>query len=367
MASEADDRLGVPTGPDELTAAWLDRALPPGEGREPITAVEVTPLGNHVGFLGDLYRMQIDYGSAAEPSGPTSVVVKLPTTDPGGRQVGAMLGVGPREVAFYREVVPRSLGLRVPRCHHAAVGDDPDRWVLVLEDLGDAAQTPYVGGPDGHHLRAELAIDALADLHARWWQADHRFDWMPGFDGRGVGGLRDAWLGAIPIFLDRYGHLIPEVTAGWLRRFAPTLPDWSDRAAGEPLTIVHADYRLDNLVFGPGGDTVTMIDWQTALRGPAAMDLTSFVATALTIDDRRRWEAELIERYLDQLAAAGVDVDPTWFARSYDENLLWWMGQFANNLARLEPDDPVAQRTLDSTIERVYHAALDRDVGRLLP
>ena len=40
-------------------------------------------------------------------------------------------------------------------------------------------------------------------------------------------------------------------------------------------------------------DTVTMIDWQTVLRGPAAMDLTSFCATSLTVEQRRAGEADL--------------------------------------------------------------------------
>ena len=109
-----------------------------------------------------------------------------------------------------------------------------------------------------------------------------------------------------------------------------------------------------------------MIDWQTALRGPGAMDLTSFVATALTIDDRRTREPTLIHDYLLRLAQRGHDVDRAWFERSYDENLLWWMGQFANNLSRLAPDDPAAQRALDTMVERTFTAALDRRCGRLL-
>ncbi|MEL7155442.1 MAG: hypothetical protein AAFN30_02465, partial [Actinomycetota bacterium] len=105
---------------------------------------------------------------------------------------------------------------------------------------------------------------------------------------------------------------------------------------------------------------------QTALRGPCAMDLSSFLITGLSIDDRRRWEPDLIDRYRRAAVAAGVDLDTDWLTRSYDENVLWWMGQFANNLARLEPDDPAAQAALDTMIERTYTAAADRSVGRLL-
>lgn len=109
-----------------------------------------------------------------------------------------------------------------------------------------------------------------------------------------------------------------------------------------------------------------MIDWQTALRGPGAMDLTCFLATSLSVESRRELEGSLVERYLKALAAAEIQIDADWFAQSYDENLLWWMCQFGNNLSRLRPDDPETQAALDTMIERTYTAGLDRNVGRLL-
>ncbi|MGI9612057.1 MAG: phosphotransferase family protein, partial [Acidimicrobiales bacterium] len=322
---------------------------------------------------GDLARLYIDYTDPAIATAPSTVIVKLPTEEPGGRQVGSMLRAWAREVAFYQQVAPASPGARVPACYHVAADPGADRWVVVLEDRPMLAVDPAAGATPE---QAAAAVDALAVFHRTWWQRDQAFDWMPGFDTMGVGGLQPAWLDALPVFRERYAHVVPGPTGAWVERFADQLPNWSDRAATEPLTVVHADYRLDNLIFAPptpgattdadDGLDVTIIDWQTALRGPGAMDLTSFCATSLTIADRRDCEADLIARYLDGLSAGGLEVDTDWFERSYDENLLWWMGQFANNLARLEPDDPATQRSLDTMIERTYTAALDRDVVRLL-
>ena len=128
--------------------------------------------------------------------------------------------------------------------------------------------------------------------------------------------------------------------------------------------MVHADYRIDNIVFD--GPKATIIDWQTALRGPAAMDLSCFVATSLTVVDRRAYEQPLIDRYTARVATTGVAIDPDWFRSSYDENLLWWMGQFGNNLASLDPGDDRVQAALDTMVERVYTAGLDHEVARLL-
>jgi len=376
----------VPGSFDDLTPDWLTAAFRVGLGASgpgavhrgidtTVVSIAVEPLGPSVGLLGDLARVRIGY--AAEPvppgGGPATVIVKLPATDPGGRQVGAMLRAWAREVAFYQQIAPVSAGASVPHCYHAAADPDAERWVVVLEDCPMAPVDPAEGATEA---QAATAVDALATFHRVWWGSDRSFDWMPGFDTTGVGGLQAAWLDALPVFRRRYGHVVPGPTGDWVERFAAALPAWSDKAATEPLTVVHADYRLDNLIFAPPGEqaptgdsaapAVTMIDWQTALRGPGAMDLTSFCATSLTIEDRRATEADLIARYLDGLAAGGVTVDPHWFARSYDENLLWWMGQFANNLARLEPDDSQTQRALDTMIERTYTAGLDHNVGRLL-
>ena len=367
----------VPGVIDDLDRAWIEQALrtgAPGFGDDPntdrdldpgldldvdVSSVIVEPLGASVGLLGDLARLRLGYSRG---SGPETVIVKLPASDPGSRQVGAMLRAWPREVAFYRDLAPRSSGVRVPRCYHLGEDLAAERWVVVLEDC---PADPVDAQTGATNVQAEAAVDALAAFHARWWQAEQRFDWMPGFDVTGVGGLQGPWLDALPLFLDRYGHLLPGATGEWIQRFAPELTQWSTKAAGEPLTVVHADYRIDNLIFN--GDQVTMIDWQTALRGPGAMDLSSFCLTSLTIEGRRQQEADLIGRYLDGLGQAGVTVDADWFADSYDETVLWWMGQFANNLARLKPDDEATQRALDTMIERTYTAALDRGVDRLLP
>lgn len=357
----------IPATLDEITLDWVraalaDDAMVTGE----VAGVEVEPLGADVGLLGDLARLHLTYRPAAGTSpdpGPATMIVKLPTTDPGGHQVGAMLRAWAREVAFYQEVAPATPGARVPHCHHAAADPEGGRWVVILENC--PAQ-PVDTGVGATPAQAEAAIDALAAFHATWWGRD-AFEWMPGFDTTGVGGLRGAWADAFPSFAPRYRHVLPDGTEAWLDQLPGWLPAWSDQAGAEPLTVVHADYRLDNLLLA--GDQVTMIDWQTALRGPGAMDLSSFLATSLTVPDRRALEADLIDRYLHRLGAGGVDqaqLDPAWFHRSYDQTLLWWCGQFASNLARLEPDDPATQRTLDTMIERTYTAAADRDAGRLL-
>jgi aminoglycoside phosphotransferase (APT) family kinase protein len=78
-----------------------------------------------------------------------------------------------------------------------------------------------------------------------------------------------------------------------------------------PWTVQHCDYRLDNLLFGPpeaGSElaTVTVVDWQTVAHGPGLADLSYFLGAGLSVEDRRAHEKQLVGRYADAMAAAGV-------------------------------------------------------------
>ena len=46
-------------------------------------------------------------------------------------------------------------------------------------------------------------------------------------------------------------------------------------------------------------------DWQVGLQGSWAYDYSYLLATALAVEDRRAWEGELLDLYLDALTTAG--------------------------------------------------------------
>ncbi len=71
------------------------------------------------------------------------------------------------------------------------------------------------------------------------------------------------------------------------------------------FVLVHGDYRLDNLMIGPGSD-VSGIDWQTLSVGLPARDLAYLLATSLTAAQRHEAEADLISSYYEALLGHGV-------------------------------------------------------------
>ncbi len=357
-------RTTIPESLADVTPSWLRQALiDDGRIQDTIAAVTIEPMAHSKGLIGDLALVHIDYTGPARPHSdrPDRLALKLPAANPDSRRIGTMLNAYGREAAFYEHVAGGATASRLARCF-CNLGDPAlDRWALAIEFIEPDPFDFFAGATDA---QAHAAIDALADVHATWWGGATEFEWMPGFDRGGVGGLQPLWINNLPAFVERYRDVLPGPTAEWVQHFAPQLADWSSRASTEPLTLVHADYRIDNMLFHADG--VTIIDWQTAMRAPAAMDVSCFIATSLQIDQRRDGEADLIDRYVGAVEARGVVVDRSWFLRSYDENLLWWMGQFGNNLAHLNPGDDLVQQALTTMVERVYAAGHDHNVGRLL-
>ena len=58
----------------------------------------------------------------------------------------------------------------------------------------------------------------------------------------------------------------------------------------QPWTIVHGDFRDDNLMFGGDGGSC-VVDWQTVGLGPGVADLSYFLGASLAPEDRRATRA----------------------------------------------------------------------------
>ncbi len=353
----------TPSGldPATLTAALTDGGLVAGTPCQ-VLDVRIDPLAAGTAFLGLLARLEITYADPDTPL-PTRLIAKTPTTDPGGRSVGQMLNVWAREACFYERLATR-IDTPVPACRANFL--DGDDALLILDDLHPAAPGDQVAGADIDQARA--AVIALAELHAPFWGRPRTEDlrWVPGLDLPGTSdALGAAMTAALPRFVERFGERLPDDGLGLLHRFVPRLGEWRTDLTTRPLTIAHADYRLENMLFD--GAAVTVIDWQTAMYTGGPTDLSFFLATNLDIDLRRAHEADLVDLYVTTLHRSGVDQSATGHvADDYATAHLWWMGMLANNLSSIDTPDERSAALFDAMLTRLYAAALDGDSGRWL-
>ena len=111
----------------------------------------------------------------------------------------------------------------------------------------------------------------------------------------------------LPVFLERYGDRVAPEHQEVCRRFIASLDGWvADRRP--PLGLVHGDYRLDNMLFGAADAPrrFVTVDWQTVCWGPVMTDLSYFLGSSLTVEDRREHAETLVREYYDALHAHGV-------------------------------------------------------------
>jgi hypothetical protein len=342
----------VPQSMEDVTSGWLASAT-----GWSVEAVRVESIGAGAGFMGRLARVHV---TSEDPDVPATVVVKLPTADPGGVAIGTLMRVWEREHRFYLDAAPH-LSIRVPHAHVNLV--DPP--CLVLEDLAPATPGDHVAGASP--AQARCAVDVLARHHATWYRHPllDTFAWMPGLDDPMLATFGTTFEMGWPLFLERYEAQLPARCLRWCEQFVAGVTDWIGTHLDDPVTLVHGDFRLDNLFFTDDG-SMAVIDWQLAMRAPGQTDVVYFCANNLTVEDRRASERELLVRYVDGLHRAGVPADEVTFDgvwRGYLEGLVFYASSFGASLLTIDPANERGAALFDALVRRTFAAVDDLAAG----
>lgn len=334
-----DVRDVIPQRAEELTAAWFTEVLAAGAT---VTEVRCEEIGIGVGFMGEVHRCHLTWdavpGAGDAAVLPPSVIVKTPTQVPENFAAGDALRSYEREIVVY-QTLRSSLGVPMPGYYHGAMDPDPAPWmqrplfflfdhlsirginwvigqflklsgkskrryILVIEDIADARPpTQMLGGSldDAHR-----SLEVLAQFHAaNWMRSDatshyrHIFpvDTVPRVGQASYVRNRDE-------FVERFGPVLRDGMLERLDAIQARVPEICSALAAEPWTLLHGDYRLDNVLFRPNGEMV-VLDFQGLGSGRPAVDVAYFITTALTAEHREE-EEPLLRSYHDALVAAGV-------------------------------------------------------------
>ncbi|WP_193605671.1 phosphotransferase family protein [Nocardioides dongkuii] len=271
---------------EEITPAWLSEAL----GR-PVSTVTSTPVGT--GQMAVCHRLTLDGGE--------TLLAKLPAADPAYRAMVA--GTYYSEVRFYAEIAD-TVAIRVPACSLAVGSPVTGDFTLLLEDLAPAEPGEQLAGctPD----QARDAVVNLAGLHGPRWCDPSLLD-TAGFalsTPEEAALLSELLAPATETFIEGLGELVSPEDRDTLRAAVDVIERWA-LARTERFGLVHGDYRLDNMMFAPGGG-VAALDWQTLSLGLPARDLSFFVGTSLGPGTRRATERDLVAAYHAALVGHGV-------------------------------------------------------------
>jgi hypothetical protein len=296
-------------GPEALTVEWLTSIL---RARGVIEDARVTrfacaSLGEGVGILGQVLRVSLDYEGDASRA-PQSLIAKFPSPVPENRAIGHGMGHYAAEIDFYDKLA-HQVALRIPHPYHTALNRETGDFTLLLEDLTPAMPGDQVAGSTLE--QAAAAVGAIARFQAAWWG---RVDtpalaWMRRFDLASFGHtVQRAYLASWEPCLAHFGDDWTPMVIEAGKRLGPVIPTMMMHIASAPCTILHGDYRLDNLFFGdvPGGAPIAVVDWQISSKGRGPYDVGYYMSQSVPTPLRGEIEEALVRDYHRQLVEAGV-------------------------------------------------------------
>ncbi|GAB3378264.1 DUF7064 domain-containing protein [Lysobacter fragariae] len=274
---------------DDLSREWLGSAL-----GKPVRDFSAAPVGT--GQSAGTYRVSLDWdGDVA------SVMLKLADTDPAVRQTGRMTGHYEREVQFYNSIAKRLPVATLAQCHVALYDANEGWFTLLLEDLSPARTGDQIAGCSLQE--AQRIVRELARIVAPLVGDAAIAAWMD----KPLPANRMLLEMLLPEYFARFGNRISAEHRAVVERYIACFDTWAaDRT--EPRSLMHGDYRLDNILFGEAGSprSLSIVDWQTLKWGSIASDLAFFIGGNLRTEDRRAHERELVRIYHDELVASGV-------------------------------------------------------------
>lgn len=350
----------TPHGVQAVTVPWLDAALcaaapgakvldfQPGEGSSGTTTRQI---------------MKIQYNNRGEEAGlPASVFAKA-APQYRSRMTAGMCGALANEFGFYRSIRPE-LDIETPDSYYLSYEPWTQRTMLLLEDVATTRGASFPEAQEFHidRARAEQMMRLMASYHAAFWndpRLDTQFEWLKDRprryrDNIALIHLKD---GAQRGLVESRDLLPAELVADG-HRIWPAFLEAADADLNTPRTLLHGDVHVGNWYLRED-ESLGLCDWQCTVRGVWAVDIAYALSSALTVGDRRSWERELLELYLEAL---DVPERPS-FAAAWDQYRAQMMHGFVNWLytiapGRLQPD--MQKRVIsESNVWRMGQAVVD--------
>lgn len=311
----------IPDRPDSLTPSWLTAAL--ADVLDGASVVDVATTACGTGQMADTLRLALTFDRPTPA--PETVIAKMHAADPTSRATALALHSYEVEVRFFQELAS-AVPMRTPLAYLADIDLQTAAFVLLLEDMAPAVQGDQLAGCS--LAEAEVAVDELVKLHAARWgdPALSDYEWLHRDPETSkvflLGILPALWGGFVERYRDRLGATVLEAGDALVAALEKLL-----LADTRPWTILHGDYRLDNLLFGgrTRGVPIAVVDWQLAAHGPAMNDVAYFVGAGFFEAERREAERDLVRRYHAGLVAAGV-ADYSWEVCWHDYRRGTWSG-----------------------------------------
>ncbi len=276
----------VITQVDQVTSAWLTTVL---RKADLITSAEVQTIevGEQKFARSTIYPLAITY---SEPvSAPQQFILKLSNPE----------HISFEEVEFYQNA--EAYTFPIVRCF--SVERDANHFHLLLEDLSET----HVASPPSQFpmsfSQAELVIDALAQLHAYWW--DHA-DLEPSAHNNN---FLHSDIARIDDFVEFLGDRLSPSRRAIYREVGEKFPAiYAARMNQNNLTRIHGDPHIGNFLYpkDPHRNIVRILDWKSWSTEVGPNDIAHMLGVFWFPERRQRFEQQLVQYYHASLKRYGV-------------------------------------------------------------
>ncbi|MCB5945628.1 phosphotransferase [Acidocella sp. KAb 2-4] len=307
IAQTADE---LPISFETVTDEWLTAVLC---ARTPGAKVLSHTLGPKDNGSSNRRKIYMEYNQAGLDAGLPKAVFCKATHDLANRVVLGVSGGALGEVTFYRQIRP-ILDIEAPVPYYAHLDPDSFNSLIMLGDLTDEAQEFCNHNTNMTEARAMSQMRQLGKLHGACYsdpvlrERIQKFATFREFWNRSLAfGFRE---GCLEGFKAAEEVIPPRL----FKREAEIWPATEQSIIALdslPHTLAHNDVHLKNWYVAGNGE-MGLGDWQCCGRAHWGRDLIYTMTTALTVENRRKWQKDLITYYLEELAAHGgprVDYD----------------------------------------------------------
>ena len=360
--------LTRPASPQQVTATWLTQALQSTGVIEPhveVCSVRREPLGGGTGVFGTLARLVVDY---TEPnSGPTNMVLKIPTSAPENKSVGLALGLYVREGQFFAQMAERTPVGSVG-CYYNDMDVDAGEFVLVLEEIRDLEVGNQTTGATVAQL--ELALRELAKFHAAWWKHPDldKMDWLPRNDSpANLVVVPDIMRNAMVVVERDWTDVIGRDAVELGKRLAAQFDTVIKKTGEVAHTMCHGDARLENMFFNSDATKMKFIDFQLVIRATPAQDVAYLMGSSCDNDVWDQHGMRMLKLYYDALIAAGVS-DYSWeqFWYEFKLNALWAVAAPASMVGTFDVGDDNGKLLARKWMERGWYIPMATNASDVL-
>lgn len=342
------DASDLPRSYEEITPEWLTAVLCGGHQGAAVTELDLGPPDEGTS---NRRAIRLTYNAEGKQAKLPKRIFCKATHTLQSRFVIGFNRAAEVEVLFYNKVRD-GLDIEAPRAYFANIDLETLNSIIILDDIADRVTFCDETTPMSR-ARAEGQVRLIAKLHSSLFESPRLDTELAAVNS--IGEFFDA---TVRVFgweaAAEQGVLASEtfLPAGVFARKAEIWPatrfvyDLHNRL---PRTLTHGDVHLKNW-YVTDSDGMGLQDWQCAAKGHWSRDLAYMISTALTTDNRREWERELIELYREEMAAGGVEM-PGWdeIYTRYRQQMLPALAMWTATLT--PPEDAPEMQPPATTIE----------------